>query len=603
MCYDAGGKVITCAEGQDGCYSINPTCYTKLDENGNALSATASFWSMVKDNITGLTWEVKTNKDHVQDYSNPHDADNTYTWYDTNAAYEGTPGDGTDTEDFIKQLNDSHFGGYSNWRLPTIKELANIVNYGILHPEPTIDTIFFPNTATSYYWSSTTFANDLSTALWVNFEYGDEKCSYKNYFHHVRAVCSTNDSTTDVGHYSDNGDGTVTDIATGLMWQQIGSSQTMTWEQALSYCEDLIFGGYGDWRLPTIKELRTLVDYNISSPGPTINTNFFPNSELSFYWSSTTNVIFGSYAMAWDIEFGSGDDGNDDYKREFYYVRAVRGGQSESPGNLIILSPKQADSWAVSSQEVISWNTQSIAGDVKISISRDGGKTFTTITDNTPNNGEYTWAVSGSESVNCMIKIEPLNDITKVSYQGMFTIYQQKGALIVNIAPQEVINANAQWRINGGEWLNSGFIFNDIAVGKYTLEFKTITGWTTPGSQTIIILNDKTILTSGIYSPLQSVLSISPDNQHVEKQKGITTFSVSNTGTGTMPWISEVISGGDWLQIQSGINGTDTGDVVCAFDQNKDKSSRTGTICITATGATGSPMEVTVTQNGSVKPK
>ena len=66
---------------------------------------------MVKDNVTGLIWEVKQAKDGVKNYDNPHDADNTYTWYDPDDSYPGTPGDGTDTEDFIDALNTAHFGG------------------------------------------------------------------------------------------------------------------------------------------------------------------------------------------------------------------------------------------------------------------------------------------------------------------------------------------------------------------------------------------------------------------------------------------------------------------------------------------------------------
>ncbi len=166
-CYDVAG-VITCPSpgqalyGQDANYSINPMSYTKLDGSGNALPDSATSWVMVRDNVTGLIWEMKTNKDGVKNYNDPHDADNTYTWYDSNPATNGgdagTPGNGTDTEDFIKALNDAHYGGYSDWRLPTIKELAYIVNYSIPYPGPTIDTGYFPNTQPSFYWSSTTFA-------------------------------------------------------------------------------------------------------------------------------------------------------------------------------------------------------------------------------------------------------------------------------------------------------------------------------------------------------------------------------------------------------------------------------------------------------------
>jgi len=122
-CYDEEGYVINCPSlgqkfyVQDGSYNINPMSYTKLDSSGNTLSDSEISWSMVKDNVTGLIWEVKTNKDNIKNYSDPNDADNVYTSYDSTLGY-GTPGNGTDTEDFIKKLNDSRYGGYTDWRLP-----------------------------------------------------------------------------------------------------------------------------------------------------------------------------------------------------------------------------------------------------------------------------------------------------------------------------------------------------------------------------------------------------------------------------------------------------------------------------------------------------
>ncbi|MEZ4528857.1 MAG: hypothetical protein R2941_23340 [Desulfobacterales bacterium] len=70
----------------------------------------------------------------------------------------------------------------------------------------------------------------------------------------------------------------------------------------------------------------------------------------------------------------------------------------------------------------ITWQTQSLSGNVKITLSRDGGKTFETIADSTPNDGSYNWTVSGNYSVNCVLKIKPLNDVTKAASQGLFVI-------------------------------------------------------------------------------------------------------------------------------------------------------------------------------------
>ncbi len=196
-CYNATDE-IPCPSsgqpfyGQDAQYTINPMSYTKLDGSGNVLSDSATSWVMVKDNVTGLVWEMKNSKDGKTDYNNPHDADNYYTWYDsnpaTNGGYAGTPGTGADTEDFIKALNDARYGGYSDWRMPTIKELAYIVNHSIPYPGPTIDTGYFPDTAASWYWSSTTYANYTNYAWSVSFYDGYVINYHKSDSNYVRAV-------------------------------------------------------------------------------------------------------------------------------------------------------------------------------------------------------------------------------------------------------------------------------------------------------------------------------------------------------------------------------------------------------------------------------
>jgi len=120
------------------------------------------------------------------------------------------------------------------------------------------------------------------------------------------------------GDFYDNGDGTVTDNNTRLMWQQ-GEGGSMTWEDAISYCEGLTLAGHTDWRLPNIKELESITDDNID-----IDTNFFPDVNASHYWSSTTRASDSS--IAWFVNFSYGQVARY-YKSTSNYVRCVRGGQ------------------------------------------------------------------------------------------------------------------------------------------------------------------------------------------------------------------------------------------------------------------------------------
>jgi len=201
-CYNNSSEITCPSEGedfygQDAQYQGPQRSYTKLKANGVALPDSATIadgWIMTRDNVTGLIWEIKTSKDDTKDYSNPHDADNTYTWCDTNSdtngGHQGTCGDGTDTEDFINALNSTNFGGYNDWRLPTIKELSTLVNSNIPHPGPTIDTTYFPNTVSSGYWSSTTYVSYTLIAWLVYFDYGYVGANYKNLNDYVRAVRS-----------------------------------------------------------------------------------------------------------------------------------------------------------------------------------------------------------------------------------------------------------------------------------------------------------------------------------------------------------------------------------------------------------------------------
>jgi len=96
----------------------------------------------------------------------------------------------------------------------------------------------------------------------------------------------------------------VTDNVTKLMWQRIVDSVLYTWAEAKCYCADLDYGGHTDWRLPTRIELVSLVDFNKAAPGPTIDTDAFPDTPAKFFWTSSPRVVTPS--SAWSVDFKDG---------------------------------------------------------------------------------------------------------------------------------------------------------------------------------------------------------------------------------------------------------------------------------------------------------
>ena len=128
----------------------------------------------------------------------------------------------------------------------------------------------------------------------------------------------TNSGQVDDPHYTDNGNGTVTDDDTGLTWQQEDDNVSKDWDDAIDYCQGLVLAGYTDWYLPDIDELDSIIDE--SRTYPAINTDFFPGTNSNYYWSSSTCpaptwaycVSFGDgYVVSW-------------YKTGTGFVRCVR---------------------------------------------------------------------------------------------------------------------------------------------------------------------------------------------------------------------------------------------------------------------------------------
>jgi hypothetical protein len=285
--------------GQDAEFGSNGFDFTKLDAAGNELPADATDHTCVRDNVTRLIWQVKI-------------SDSTFT-------FDGTAG-------YVNNVNATGLCGFNDWRMPDPKELLGIANHSIAYPGPTIDTNYFPNMPSSWFWSGSPNASGSNGAWVVSFDYGYAYSSSRGNPNHVHLVRGRQSFDS----FVDNEDDTVTQSNTGLMWAKCsegqsgtnctGAATTMNWSAALTAANNSNLGGYSDWRLPNIKELQALVDYNRYLPA--IDSNYFPNTPSSWFWSGSP---YAGYAWYVDFSYGNADD---HYRYNTYSVRLVRGGQS-----------------------------------------------------------------------------------------------------------------------------------------------------------------------------------------------------------------------------------------------------------------------------------
>jgi hypothetical protein len=320
-CYDTRSEISPPASGQafygqDAQYARAQPSYAK---SRDGLS--------VYDNVTGLTWQQSpdTNGDGVINVSDK------MTW--------------TQAQARPAVLNAAKFGGYGDWRLPSIKELYSLMDFrgtdvgpgsGSSSLTPFIDRAFFDfgygdvgageriidaQYASSTRYVSTTMLGD-QTLFGVNFADGRIK-GYgltmpggveKTFF--VQCVRGAAYGTND---FVDNGDSTITDRATSLMWTKHDSGKGLNWQEALAWAQTKNAEshlGHNDWRLPNAKELQGIVDYS-RSPATTFSaaidllftctgiTNEAGQVDYPCYWTGTTHLSStGVHNAAVYIAFG-----------------------------------------------------------------------------------------------------------------------------------------------------------------------------------------------------------------------------------------------------------------------------------------------------------
>lgn len=311
------------------------------------LSLTDNGDGTVTDNLTTLEWtkcsaDDATGVDDTADCAGVHGK---YSWGDA-----------------IGLCGGLIYAGHDDWRLPSFAELASIIDYA--GHQPAIRGVYFPNThykveagnLKARYWTSTGWYDWPGFSMYIDFADGFFNVIESDRLLYTRCVRGNPVLPNPVlpnPDYSigiDEMAGTVYDNATSLRWMRCsmlengqadpdpdcsGTHGVYTWNQAVNACSSLTFGGRSDWRLPTIRELFSLVTYAVDNSNyletRSIDGNAFPWPGVGYdgsshYWSYTSYAE-SPHVNAWTVDFYLGGSTkqikvNYDNPR---YVRCVAG--------------------------------------------------------------------------------------------------------------------------------------------------------------------------------------------------------------------------------------------------------------------------------------
>jgi hypothetical protein len=221
------------------------------------------------------------------------------------------------------------------------------------------------------------------------------------------------------GAFVNNGNDTVSDTSTGLMWQRTDDGVGRSWQNALLRCEGLELAGHTDWRLPDIRELQSIVDDSRSNPS--IDSVFSSGTER--YWTGTTDA--STPGEAWYVHFNIGY-GENSSKSDLWQVRCVRGGPAGS-FYLDLTKPNGGEILVKGQPYTITWNTRNVTGAIQIDLYRgsvSAPQLFRPIAAAANNTGMYQFTPSldipnGSDY---LIRISAQSGSLQDFSRGLFTI-------------------------------------------------------------------------------------------------------------------------------------------------------------------------------------
>ena len=271
--------------GQDAYYANQNSCTPQNFEIENISND-----NVVADTNTGLQWQQTI-------------PEQTYNW--------------DDAKTYCEELT---YADYSDWRLPSPKEFLTIVDNSKY--SPAIDSTYFMNMPNDgYFWTSEEYNYSDSnspepSAYYFGTYFGNISSNAKTEAANVMCVRGNKlpKSTLEIEKIEE--EEIVSDSATELIWQKSYATDK-NWPEALSYCENLKYAGYSDWRLPNKNELSSLVKYGEHNPA-----SDFQNMPTNTFWTSTTTAEIKD--SAWSIDFYSGYVATTENKSTTNYVRCVR---------------------------------------------------------------------------------------------------------------------------------------------------------------------------------------------------------------------------------------------------------------------------------------